>query len=620
VVWETRQRRACGGKRLAALIAHLALCLAFCAQAAFAQAGNTNHQKIHPIDSEVYQAIKSLYLSRGLALPSTTGPWSEDELLRMLDRLDPAALSAGELTAYDYAERELKAAAPVFDFNFAVTAEARAHSSPEEFNALQDLIRPVDRTRPFFSMGLEARVTDYFYGFSDITVGNHIYTEKAGSDTLAGSHFAADSAFSTNIPMLPPAAGLSDIDFNVPYRAFISGGGAGWNIAVGRDRLSWGPGESGNFMVGDHVHYHNNARIAAYTKNFKYTFSVSSFQFPGNYFLDDNDDPSRDPYSDGVHWTEVGNQAAQTVGVNLFLAHRVEWRAWKDKLNFALTEGLIWQSPYNDVDPVLFNPVFIMHDIYHRDNANSLLTFEADWTVIPGLNIYAQAAVDEFRLPGEDEPEADNDAPPDGYGFMLGAKTAFPLGGGMFSASLEGALTTPYLYLRNGTVTNGENAGINWVVANRYHNGSGDAYFPEEFLGYRWGGDAIVLNANAGYRVFGQWNAKANLMLMFHGTYDRWTQYKEVYAADAPAENTPHDTYLPTTAHETGNLADPGAGERDARSVTTVLSLMGEWNLPWVRGLSVYGQGDFVFVANKGNIKGVNAFDAQFTAGLSYTF
>jgi hypothetical protein len=543
----------------------------------------------------------------------------------MLGKIDPEALAPGEKAAWDYAQAELKAEASVFDFNFAVTAEARAHSNPQEFNSLQDLIRPADRTRPLFSMELEARVTNYFYGFSDITIGNHIYTEKAGSDTLAGSRFAADSAFSTNIPLVPPSDALSDIDFNVPYRAFVAGGGSGWNFSVGRDRLSWGPGESGNFLVGDHVHYHNNARIAAYSKNFKYTFSVSSFQFPGNYFLSDVDEaPSRDPYDAGIHWTETGSQAAPSVGVNLFLAHRVEWRAWQDKLNFALTEGLIWQSGYNDFDPALFNPVFILHDLYRRDSANSLLTFEADYTVIPGLNIYAQVAVDEFRLPGEDAPEADDTASPDGYGFMLGAKTAFPLSfagiNGMFSASLEGALTTPYLYLRNGTITNGKYAGINWVVSNRYHNGASDAYFPEEFLGYRWGGDAVVINANAGYQVFGSWKAKANLMLMFHGTYDRWTQYTEVYAADAPAENTPHDSFLPTTAHETGNLADPNADERNAVSTTTALSLSGEWLLPWVKGLSVYGEADFVFVVNKGNIEGKNAFDAQFTLGVSYRF
>jgi hypothetical protein len=86
------------------------------------------------------------------------------------------------------------------------------------------------------------------------------------------------------------------------------------------------------------------------------------------------------------------------------------------------------------------------------------------------------------------------------------------------------------------------------------------------------------------------------------------------------------NTQTPTTSHQTDNAADPGANDpsseryRNAVAMTTALSLSGAWNLPWVPGLSVYGQGDFVFVVNKGNIEGKNAFDAQFTLGVSYRF
>lgn len=39
-----------------------------------------NVQKIHAVDSDVYEAISNLYISNGYALPSTAGPWSTGEM------------------------------------------------------------------------------------------------------------------------------------------------------------------------------------------------------------------------------------------------------------------------------------------------------------------------------------------------------------------------------------------------------------------------------------------------------------------------------------------------------------------------------------------------------------
>ena len=83
-----------------------------------------NNQKIIPIDSEIYQAIKSLYISQGLALPSTAGPWSEAELFLMLDRIDISRLQGATLRAYDFAYEKLaKEDSPLFKFSGALNAE-----------------------------------------------------------------------------------------------------------------------------------------------------------------------------------------------------------------------------------------------------------------------------------------------------------------------------------------------------------------------------------------------------------------------------------------------------------------------------------------------------------------
>jgi hypothetical protein len=597
-------------------------------------AARANHQKIVPIDSEIYQAIKALYISRGLALPSTTGPWSEDELLRMLAKISPENLLPGEKAAYDYAWGELNREHGIAKFSFDATIEAHAHTNTEDFQTADDYIRPWNYEKPFFTIDFEAWITKYGYGLAEFSLGNRVFNSDTAVNATGRSYlnspFYGTDAFGVNIPMVPPA-GMDDLDFSFPYRGFVSIGGEGWSIVVGRDRLSWGPGESGNFLVGGHVQYHDNMRTSWYGDNIKYTFSMSRFPWVGEYYKTDEND-------DGPLFQPQGTDY-QTFfkGISLYLAHRIEWRMWRDKLNFAFTESVMYENPDGAIDPLIFSPTIMFHNIAKSKNLNSLLGVEADYTVIPHLNIYAQLVVDEFRIPGEPETN------PDGLGYMLGAKTALPLGMGMFNASLEGAYTTPYLYIRSklqpdnhqgygdkdtiGADEWGGNGGLGnyplgFVVATRYYDTTAGGIYAEDFMGYRWGGDAIVVNANAGYRVFGQWNAKANFLLMFHGTNDKWTNWRRFPEWDPKPLQTPT-----TDAQELGpeyetpaNLADSDVSDRKAVAITTALSLAGEWNLPWVPGLSVFGQGDFILVFNKDNIPDNTAFDAQFTAGVSYKF
>jgi hypothetical protein len=57
-----------------------------------------------------------------------------------------------------------------------------------------------------------------------------------------------------------------------------------FSIAFGRDKLSWGPGEAGNFMIGSQVDYHTGLRAAFFGKTFKYTYTISNFAHPAEYY------------------------------------------------------------------------------------------------------------------------------------------------------------------------------------------------------------------------------------------------------------------------------------------------------------------------------------------------
>ncbi|MGI6466236.1 MAG: hypothetical protein ACOXZZ_01365 [Sphaerochaetaceae bacterium] len=76
-----------------------------------------NLQKIHPVNSEVYEIITYLYIESGLALPSTSGPYSADELLKMLDKIDRSSFSGYPLKLYDEVESILHKEAKPFEFS-----------------------------------------------------------------------------------------------------------------------------------------------------------------------------------------------------------------------------------------------------------------------------------------------------------------------------------------------------------------------------------------------------------------------------------------------------------------------------------------------------------------------
>jgi hypothetical protein len=608
----------------------VALFIALIAAPLFAQ---DNHQKIYPIDSDVYQAIKALYIARGLALPSTTGPWSEDELLLMLERLDDHRFKNGEQSLYDYAAAELAPQKVAFKFTGIVATEMYAHTNTEDFTALEDYIRPYNLTKPLFEAQFEVRLTPYGYGFGEFSIGNNVVNDwvtKNDGRQRAASTFFGKTAVASNIFMLPPGV-LTDIDLNFPTRAFVSLGGHGFNFQIGRERLSWGAGESGNLIVGDHIKYHNVVRTTFYGDALKYTFNVSGFPNPDEYYT--TDESTKISTVEGQGDNETGFDK----GVNLFIAHRLEWRILKNKVGFALTEGIMYQNSTGYVDLSVLLPTVLMHNAYRPANMNSILGFEVDYSPIPALNIYGQMAVDEFPMPGEGVPGVDDNAIPNGFGFILGAQTSLPLAGRMFSASLEAAWTDPYLYLRRSGDWGSSDyqlRGLNYIVANRYYSQTGGkTIYAEDALGYRWGNDAVVINAHAGYRDLGAWNVEANLMFMVHGTFDPWTMWSTINATEdstAWPNGKPGNQTSPTDHHYQGNYADGTTSDRNASYVLTALSLLGSWNigtlpslnhLPALRHLALYGQIDLVIVANPLNNKNADTIaDLQFTLGASYTF
>lgn len=463
---------------------------------------HANQARIYPVDSEVYQALRQLYVAQGLSLPSTAGPWSHDELSLMLGRIDEQTLSPNASPTYAYIRNMLSEKQSPFSLGASVALEGYVHTNTTNFTTNDDWFYNHDKRKALLSIPMEIALSDHFYAYADMELTLGKFDARVfpttGTSTLYGTHVV-----STNMHI------AGQIDANVPYRAFGAWGGKGWLLQVGRDKLSWGPGTTGNFMLGDHLQYHNQGRFTAYSDTFKYTFVTSFFPHPDEIW-----DPTITEH----------DQARPIVGLKMFMAHRFEWRLFGDRVGFSFNEAIIYQPGSGSFDLRILNPMMLYHNYYIRTDANSIASMELDVALAPYWNLYGQLAIDELSF-GPDE----KDLPilkrhPDGVAYMLGLGYAQPVAEGILFGSLEGVYTDPYLYLRSidGDATQlgpGGLDSLNFVVALR-------RWFPDkliydqDFIGYRYGGDAIVGNLEVGYKKYASWSLSAHLFCMLHGGID----------------------------------------------------------------------------------------------------
>lgn len=217
----------------------LIFCLIIFSFSVFAAVTDGNRQEIVAVDSPIYGAMKNLYISTGLALPSTTGPWSMAEMDMMLERINPEQLSESEMTIYEYLLSEIRhtprfepeKANGVFGFTISadVAAEMYTRSNPEAFSSPDDYgfakhMGDYNVPTPLLDIPLETWFGDNIYGFSSFQFGLNRTLIK--SDAQKSAHVL------TNILMVPPVV-LNDLNLNFPYRAFGSiGGGGGTSLLV----------------------------------------------------------------------------------------------------------------------------------------------------------------------------------------------------------------------------------------------------------------------------------------------------------------------------------------------------------------------------------------------------
>lgn len=524
-------------------------------------------QEIIPLSSRLYQDMDALYLVTGNGTPSNARPWSKNEASHILSRIDRASLTKTSAAFYDSIAQTISEGLRFqFDdgFQFGVRAELNFegyyHTNGTDFNLETDWIRGFEERKHPIRFVFDFGLKDFLFLFCDLQYGQNRFNYQdtynsfsvlapTGIGAIIPSSYA-DGVFVTHSFNYSktfhtnslPFNQSYDVDFQVPKRAVAAVGGDNWNATLSRDRISWGNGKSGNFIVDNHVDYHEFARVVAFTDYFKYDWL--------NIFFETN--PSTGENLDD-HF-------------RIFMAHRLEFRIF-DRITFALSENIMYQN--NVFDIRYLNPAFIYHNLNNRSMFNAIAHLELDVAFGNGFNAYAQYVMDQARAPNESAAQAD------AMGFLGGLEYATVLGPGILNSSLEYALTNPLLYRRDG---------VDFLMYRKYFthgNPAGPGYIVHlDYIGYPHGGDAQVLQWDVGYRIPSVGELNLRVMGMRHGEMNFFISH------NIHGDNTGNANYEGFTP----------SGDRVEE--TLVVSFSGEYRIPkklfsWVEA-NLWAQLDWI--------------------------
>ncbi|MBQ7747310.1 MAG: hypothetical protein IJT92_07700 [Spirochaetia bacterium] len=542
-------------RKMAGLLILLALCILPCG------AETSNRQRIIALDSEVYQDIDALYMMNGFAPPSYARPWSEDEIDHILSKLQPEKLTGPAKLAYENIQKKLSKKL-LFGKEEKAFASISGTVNLEGFFKTNDdrkeWVHGYEERLPLFDIPFEFWLWDHMYIDVDLSI-------REAHDVLYDSDYDY-----SNIP-----ENIKYIDPSIPYRAFMSVGGRNWNVQMGRDKISWGNGETGNMVLSDWADWYNFIKFTTYWKVLKFSFVYAGLE---SYLTPEEKEFDKREQGDGL---VQGNYENFRERYKAFLAHRLEARI-TDKFTMAATEGIIFGNKYPEFGNM--NPVSIFHSVFAPEYSNVIFSLEADYAIFRGFDLYAQVAMDEMKLSIENS----ESARPTALGYMLGTRYLFPAGDGIVKLTLEGAYTDPYLYNRWHPLTR-------FTVRRRYWSYLDDGYlYLDKATGYRYGPDAVVGYLAGEYRIPSNLMLKADITLKYLG--EKNTSLSEITSYHTDKKTTPTGTV--ERELDIGLHADK------------VLS----------RHFSVGGDMYYVNIDNFGNVSGETINDFEFALHFSYKF
>lgn len=458
-----------------------------------------NGQRIWATDDPIYKDIQTIFILSGKALPSSTGPWSTAELRLMMEGVSRSI----EPDLYDSIMERLKGDTDIafgkhveMDFNLILALTGYARTDTDfvwTYDEFDNYLFRIQNEKPSVFANWETWVGNSLYSFTQYELKN---------ENCLDDKYFYDYNFNFDIAGLCPEGFTTELDINLPYRAFLAAGGNYWSLQIGRDRLIAGNGETGNLILSGNFRFHDLLRFTMFGDRYKYTFLMSFMAHPVNCGAYSYFNPANK------------NSTSYTSGLFYYMFHRVEGRFLNDRLSMAGTESIVFQSEEGVFDPRYINPFALFHSYWIKGNANSMLGFEFSFAITKGMVIYGQMCMDDLATPKENT--GDGDDTPNALGYMLGIKTRHILGKGILDFSAEAVYTDTYLYLRSIEGVN-QNSGEYGPAYIGYYRSNDDPSYVWRFIGYPYGGDAIVGDLKLSYSMMSKFEVNAEYFMMLHG-------------------------------------------------------------------------------------------------------
>ncbi len=465
----------------------------------FTLPASTGAQEVIPLSSSVYSDMDLLYLLSGTGTPSGSRPWTKAEAQMILAQayrqnqkeVEKALYASLEQRVYE----ELR-----WNFSDGFSLSAHADISVElyshtntDFSSYGSWVYSYVDRKPLVKLSLDLAILDFFYTYSDLQYGYGLHTNDDTLNMLGekavGSLIPANSGFyyideTTELTqyqkkhannIIPSTV---HIEFQTPKRSIISLGSYRWNAVFSRDKITWGNSRIGNFVLNDHVDFHEYLRFVAFSDNFKYEALIVFFD---TYY-------AKDPI------------------IRMLLAHRLEFRIW-EKFTFAVSENVMYQD--STLDLRFLNPAFVYHNLNERNKFNAIAHAELAYVPIPGLRFFGQFALDQAVAPNED-PDVEDTA----WALSLGLEFATVYRQGIFSSFFEASMALPSMYRRDK---------VDFLMARRYASLNYWNAIKFDYIGSPYGGDAIVFLSESRYRVPERGELFLNITAVLKGEIDMYT-------------------------------------------------------------------------------------------------
>ena len=530
-----------------------------------------NLQKVIEISSPVYQLLDNIYLELGLAHTTKAKPWTEEELLFLLSRVDRGALSAAGKKAYDYIEETVNPRGRMyseknfeFDMTVELSPEAYYHipldgsgdttileqyyyfvgSQGQNAEVEYDWQHDYDSRKAFLDVPLEFWFFNSLYMTTSITA-----KEEHLATYVEGNYF--------NI--LLDHAETPPIDLYFPFQALVSLGGTNWNLLFGRDKLSWGNGTSGNLMLSDYSDFYDFIQFKAYWRN----FTITNVYTVMDRFLYDGTD----------------------VNYKAFLGRRLDFRIL-ERVMLSVSESVTFANKQPELIRDL-NFLMIFHNWMIPERSNSLLAVELSVNPWKYINIYGQIAMDEFAVKYEED-RGGGGGPPV-FGYLAGITGTIPAGPGYVTLAGEWVLTSPWLYNRKNPPYY-DNVRRYWSLVEDIYGNEYKWPFSSKPIGYEYGPDCIVWYGQGRYIIPGGLSAIAEITYLTRG------------------ENTIISAWDP----QKGDL--PPTGEFPEKSF--ILRLGAEY--PVFSWMTLGGNVYYTSVVNKNHVEGSFSKDMELTCFVAF--